>query len=950
MCTLHKCPLLFTPVNRVLKRLPEENQEFLRYLLPLLHHITNHNDVNYMNSINLAICFAPTLLWPDSGLDVIKNEVPPLVQFLVEHSIEIFQDNLPEMYKQFQPGSHCNIDIEVSSQEVNFIPTKIDDGTDLSQNRNISVDTTTSEDSGEDGEEEDEDEPNSNLLTTRASGLTYSDSQLSHVSEVTRDGNVVVAKGHTGTVCLSGKDIKNTKGQSPSPPLTMRAAKVPERSNSYHSPTEKPHRFKKSNGEYPRRRSTNQHHNSRHGGSNYSTDLPPVQSSPPSSSSSQGCSPHFRHRRRKSDDSISLSSQLGIPEPTKKNILPLKSRNRSPHHSNSFNKSPAMRHEKPIPTSSSVSFYDSLLPLPHDSPPESQRVRSRSHGNAHLVGLRKENEASMSVRWPSDSVEAAPSSLVHDSMHSLMSSRSGSSSSSYPSHDPYPGRPSGGMPRIISADPLGDLEKIPMSQINKDMLKVAISHRFGIASAMDWRHGAPTDAPLPKSNSSQQVPTSVQQEPSKARSGPAEASSIDEVQQKLHHRKWLTATAETPVGKSHSYQNFAGAKQKTLESSTADERAESEQHLHSLPRTSDGKHSSPATVQIATSYDSDAKISGYNSDTESSPSRTLNRQKEKLQEVTSPDLAPTRLGIPPRYSYQQQRTIETRPKQAEDIPRSNTSPSFSVGGHPARTPDMSKESPGQVHVTVKPQSRNESPLNNTVVDAANVRAVTVTSEKRDSLQGKESDSVVRVDSTKSNEVVKSGASRADSANNDLAKRDSLKAEQIKTDPRSGQIFSKEKTKIVDRRDSNLTDASREQPVSSVPSLEDDKSRVQRQRSRSITDNEKVAAAISKSIPKVDEDKGKRYQDMISGAPTPSERKAWTQQQSMKQPSVKEVKVRSLRHPVEPSKPEPSRSNTLPEPLSMNSAVTVPTYKVVTYEIPGPRAVRMVNMRSPQIYC
>ena len=933
--------------NRVLKRLPEENQEFLRYLLPLLHFITTHSAVNCMNSVNLAICFAPTLLWPDSGLDVIKNEVPPLVQFLVEHSIEIFHDDVPDMYKQFQyqGDSHCNIEIEVSSQGVNFIPTKTDDGTDLSQNRNNSVDTTTSEDSGEDGEDDDEDKPHPNLMATKTSGLTYSDSQLSHISETGRDENIVVTSGHTGTVCLSGKDIKNIKVQSPSPPPTMRVPKAPERSNSYHSPTERPRRYKKSNGEYPRRRSTNQHKNSsRHPGS-YASDLPSVQSSPPSSSSSQG-SPRVRqHRRRKSDDSISLSSQLGLPEPTKKNILPLKARTRSPHHSNSFNKSPAMRHEKPIPTSSSASFYDSLLPL--DSPVESQRVRSRSHGNTHLVNLRKEAEP-LSVKWPSSSVEAAPpaSSLTHESMHSLVSSRSGSSSSSYPFHDPYahssvrPGG-GGGMPRIPSSDPLEDLGKTPVSQMNKDMIKEAISHRFGIVSSMDWRHGAPADmAPLLKSNPTSQVPGSQQQqqEPSKTRSVPGETSSIDEVGKKLHERKWLTATAETTVGKSRSYQNFAGTKPSVQETSP-DDRPESEQHLHSLPRTADGKHPVPITVQVATS--------GYNSDTESSPSRTLIRQKEKLQEVTSPVLPPpaVRLGVPSRHGYQQQRA-ETRPKPADEILRCSTSPSFTVVGHPTKSPDLSKETPG----LVKLQPCNVSLPQ--AVEAASARGTGVTSEKRDSLQGKEGgDSFVRVDSTKNSEGSKNCVSRADSMNKDVAKRDSLKAEQIKTDPRSGQIFSKEKTKMVGDR-SSVTDASRDQPVSSPPSVEDDKSKVvQRQRSRSITDNDKVVATTNKSVLRADEDKGRRYQDMINGAPTPSERKAWTQQQSLRQSSEKETKVRSLRHnPVESSKQDSSRSSTLPEPLSTNCTATIPTFKVVTFEIPGPKQIRKINLRTPQIYC
>lgn len=131
-CTCRKDnDLLPLPYFRSLSRLPIENQIFLQYLMPLLHYISINEEINCMNSINLAICFAPSILWPDSGLDVIKNEVPPLVQFMVEHTPQIFGSDLPELYKQAKlpSGSSLVESMEYSlDPQVRYVPTKVEDG------------------------------------------------------------------------------------------------------------------------------------------------------------------------------------------------------------------------------------------------------------------------------------------------------------------------------------------------------------------------------------------------------------------------------------------------------------------------------------------------------------------------------------------------------------------------------------------------------------------------------------------------------------------------------------------------------------------------------------------------------------------------------------------------------------------------------------------------------
>ena len=105
-----------------------------------------------MNSVNLAICFAPSLLWPDMGLDVIKNEVPYLVKFLIEFSPEIFGEHLPELYHQANLPSSPGVEkVEfVLEQDVQYVPTKVEDGTQFHHKRTNSLETSTSEESGED--------------------------------------------------------------------------------------------------------------------------------------------------------------------------------------------------------------------------------------------------------------------------------------------------------------------------------------------------------------------------------------------------------------------------------------------------------------------------------------------------------------------------------------------------------------------------------------------------------------------------------------------------------------------------------------------------------------------------------------------------------------------------------------------------------------------------------
>lgn len=88
---------------RAISRMPESNQVVLCHVFQVLHSIASNHEVNEMNAANLAICLAPTLLWPDTAIEVVRNEVPPMIIFMIEHTPEIFENHFPEAFKECEP-------------------------------------------------------------------------------------------------------------------------------------------------------------------------------------------------------------------------------------------------------------------------------------------------------------------------------------------------------------------------------------------------------------------------------------------------------------------------------------------------------------------------------------------------------------------------------------------------------------------------------------------------------------------------------------------------------------------------------------------------------------------------------------------------------------------------------------------------------------------------------
>lgn len=155
-----------------------------------------------MSTINIAICLAPSLLWPDTGLDVIMNEVPPLVQFLIEHSPKIFGPDLPELFENLPPpASDFDPSTTDNTPPVTLVPTKKEDGCNKKKANRIPISISSEESLHSQGD---------TSLSDDSLGETqvHSDSMIYEESvPVSKKGSKHIAQGGRGSVILSGQSI-----------------------------------------------------------------------------------------------------------------------------------------------------------------------------------------------------------------------------------------------------------------------------------------------------------------------------------------------------------------------------------------------------------------------------------------------------------------------------------------------------------------------------------------------------------------------------------------------------------------------------------------------------------------------------------------------------------------------------------------------------------------------
>ncbi|XP_004282304.1 rho GTPase-activating protein 20 isoform X1 [Orcinus orca] len=89
-------------VQRLLDQLPRANVILLRYLFGVLYNIEQHSSSNQMTAFNLAVCIAPSILWPPtSSSPELENEftkkVSLLIQFLIENCCRIFGEEITSL-------------------------------------------------------------------------------------------------------------------------------------------------------------------------------------------------------------------------------------------------------------------------------------------------------------------------------------------------------------------------------------------------------------------------------------------------------------------------------------------------------------------------------------------------------------------------------------------------------------------------------------------------------------------------------------------------------------------------------------------------------------------------------------------------------------------------------------------------------------------------------------
>ncbi|XP_064166571.1 rho GTPase-activating protein 20-like isoform X1 [Anguilla rostrata] len=102
-------------VQRLAERLPKENQLLLRHMLAMLHCIQCHAHHNQMNSFNLSVCIAPSMLWapapcsPDVESQGTKK-VSEVVRFMIEHCCEVLGDDVTSLFGGFpqKGGNHIS--------------------------------------------------------------------------------------------------------------------------------------------------------------------------------------------------------------------------------------------------------------------------------------------------------------------------------------------------------------------------------------------------------------------------------------------------------------------------------------------------------------------------------------------------------------------------------------------------------------------------------------------------------------------------------------------------------------------------------------------------------------------------------------------------------------------------------------------------------------------------
>lgn len=591
-----------------------------------------------MSSTNLAICFAPSLLEPDYSLAVIKNEAPTLVEFMIRRAMDIYNKELPELFRQASESER-----EMGPTCIQYVKVKDDDtsgGGTLSSNgsrkyhhqRNLSMESTCTSAS-----EESEDELSGYPHLSQVDGTstllsTSSHGQVSILSEG-------ISTGAEGDMSDNEDDEGGAYTVDKWLPITTR--QVMGNRMRHHR-----------NGDAVSRRRSYvvQPLASKH----YSPDLAsssilgaggatgggisPLNRSRGSSHGSG--SPMFPHRVDHLDperggvrNEPSNGSSSGSGGSNRK-------KRRKPGHSNSFSKPSDLPHiETRLPQSTSFSCsndYDSLLPADN---------RPRSHTVAATVSRPLPVSLGRDALTSSIEIGSLSSGGGTGRVSSAGMTRSGGWT------QPQGKTSSSGTRRSGSPDALGELANTPFTKVNSELIKQSISNRFNLTTTSG------PSGPADKRTNPSSLP--VKEDIKSSRLG-SDASNNSKTAPTITN-KYAAYQQQSSLSSSSTANQKEMKRVESIDSTTAsiDDRPEAERHLNSLPRsqTSTGSlgrrgvfgpaEMMPLGYNNQTESGSQLTIGsgGYSSDTESSPSRTLNRPDKLLEVATGSPYT-----IPSRYS------------------------------------------------------------------------------------------------------------------------------------------------------------------------------------------------------------------------------------------------------------------------------------------------------------
>eukprot|EP00127_Corallochytrium_limacisporum_P001343 Clim_evm8s52 gene=Clim_evmTU8s52 len=79
-------------LSNLLAKLPDENRLLIRLIVHVLKHVAAKHESNLMDASNLGICVGPSMIWSQDAMDMARNDVAPLIEFMIDCADQLFPD------------------------------------------------------------------------------------------------------------------------------------------------------------------------------------------------------------------------------------------------------------------------------------------------------------------------------------------------------------------------------------------------------------------------------------------------------------------------------------------------------------------------------------------------------------------------------------------------------------------------------------------------------------------------------------------------------------------------------------------------------------------------------------------------------------------------------------------------------------------------------------------